>query len=110
MFTKGQLAALERGAWNMMSDEQRAASLKQKRDKRERLIESINANFAIVVDGPRAGQIISVETGELVNSSRIDALYRKDELGSVDIWLRDPRRRELSRDDLQHILERLRSP
>jgi hypothetical protein len=110
MFTKRRLATLERVAWDMMSDEQRAASLKQKRDKREHLIKSINAKFAIVVDGPRAGQIVSVETGELVSSSRINALYRKDELGSVDTWLRDPRRREISSDELHDMLERPRSP
>jgi hypothetical protein len=110
MFTKQQLAALERGAWDMMSEEQRAASLTQKREKRERLIESINDNFAIVMDGPRAGQIVSVETGKRVSNGTLDALYLKDEVRSVDIWLRDPRRRELSSDQLQHILERFKSP
>jgi hypothetical protein len=109
MFTKRQLAALERGAWDMMSDEQRAASLKQKREKRERLIESMNANVAIVMNGPCFGQIVSVDSGKRVDRSTIEALYLKDEEGAVDIWLCDPRRRELSGDELQQLLERSRS-
>jgi hypothetical protein len=110
MFNKRQVAALEYAVWDMMTDEQRAASLKEKREKRERLIESINANFAIVVGGACAGQIVSVETGKRVGRRTIDALYLKDELGAVDIWLRDPRRRGISGDELQQTLKRLRSP
>jgi hypothetical protein len=66
-----------RTAWLMMSDEQREAELQRMRDEGNRLIDAINAQFAVVIDGPRAGQCVSVSNGRRTSQGTINAFFLK---------------------------------
>lgn len=101
-----QIHNLQQWAWNNMSEEEREASLQDKRDKRDKLIDDINREFAIVTDGPRAGQIVSVSDGKQVSRSTINALHIKDQgFPATNAWLIDSRRREISDDELRKLAQ-----
>ena len=99
------LRALSQLTWYMMSDEQRDASLQRKRAEHDHLIDEINSQFAVVTDGPHAGKIVSTSTGAHVSQDKINALFLKhDGCPVAQRWLRDPRRREMSGDELRKII------
>ncbi len=86
------------------SDERREAWHQERHDERTRLIEAINCGFAIVNDGPRAGQIVNLTSGERISRRRIDSLFYREAPGSAGrLWLFDERRREVSGAELQEI-------
>lgn len=75
------------------------------RDEHDQFIQAINAQFAIVTDGPRAGHIVSVHDGKVVNGKRINTLFPFTPYPgrlALSVWLTSDRR-EITGDELRAI-------
>ncbi len=80
-----------------------AAALHQ--EHQDRLIAAINPHFAVVTDGPHAGQIVNLASGKLSKPEFINNLFYYETFGpqAVHRWLIDRRRREIGGAELQEI-------
>lgn len=107
MFDKSDrwwMKRLERFAWESMSDEEREVAAQEHIAKHDKLIADLNALFAVIIDGPLAGEIVSLSNGMPVKERRLNNLIHADGFpNAAKLWLRDPRRRGISNDELARI-------
>ncbi|MEI9995648.1 MAG: hypothetical protein WDM91_13720 [Rhizomicrobium sp.] len=100
-----QLEQLQRVLWLTGGPDYQAAVLKDKTERHAQLMRLINGQFAVVVDGPRAGEIVSIATGRCVGWRRIDVLaFKKAGRPFARRWLLDSERRELTNRELNFVV------
>lgn len=105
--SRRQWEALDRVLWEIGGPDYQAALFRLRTDDHVRRMRLVNEQFAVLTDGPLAGEIVSVATGKRVRRARVDALAGKG-VGSrfVTRWLSDAQRREISDKTLRRIIAR----
>lgn len=91
--------------WQMQSPEEQAEQLKRQAEQHAGLMQLINEQFAVVINGPSAGEIVCASSGKRAGRARINALAVKEGRTSFAArWLADPDRRELTDIALRRII------
>lgn len=106
-WARRQLKALDRVLWEIGGPDYQAGVQRRRLDDHVKRMRLVNEQFAIVIDGPLAGEIVSVSTGKRVRCARVDALAGKEAGSHFSArWLSDAQRREISDKALRRIIAR----